>query len=236
VTHPHTIILEDASLELVPKKFWTHEACRLYEARFGIPPESQILDDNFHHAIIEKLHEREKKGRPDVVHFALLDIMSTPAYEKNFIQPIIHTLNKATIVVRDGVRPPRTELRFNGVMSKILRGDMGPAEERLFAVRAYCESRDLVKSLKAKCVFCLSTQGVLGDLRDYVAKIKNEAGDSTSVWIVGGFARGHLSEEVKSLADEVISISDRPLPAHVVTARLSYEIERSLKLFTSTLG
>jgi len=223
--HPDVIILEEASLELVPKKYWSYESCKLFEYRFGVPPESQILDDNFHHEIVEKLPRKEKRGRPDIVHFALMDIVSTPAYQESIIRPIIHTVNDETILVGDRVRIPRTELRFSGVMSKILRKQHGVAEKNLFEESGVRKTRELLKSLELDEVICLTSQGMLRDLRHYVA---SHIGDkSSTAWIVGGFARGHFTEELKGLANDLISISDRPLAAHVVTARLSYELERS---------
>lgn len=226
--HPYTIILEDSALELVPRRFWTHKSCKLYESRFGVPPNGQVLDDNFHHEIVVRLPAREKRARPDIVHFALLDIMSTPAYGENLIQPVIHTINNNAIIVQDGVRLPRTELRFGGIMSKILRNDLGPSEKKLFDFRGAMSTGELVKLLKPRKVICLSTQGVRKDLSKLVAESNIPDEKSTCIWVVGGFARGHFTEETKSLADEVISISNYQLPAHVVTARLSYEIEQSL--------
>ncbi len=227
-THPHTILLEQSSLELVPKKFWNHDSCRFVETRFGIKAENQILDDNFHHEIIQRLPDREKRGRPDIVHFALLDIMSTPAYQKKFIQPVVHTINNEVILVKDGVRLPRTELRFYGVMSKILKRKIGSSERDLFEDRGVQQMKELVKALKPGSTFCLSIEGVPKELHEFVQKSEPEDNKSTCLWIVGGFARGHFNEDVKALSNEIISISDRPLPAHVVTARLSYEIERAM--------
>jgi rRNA small subunit pseudouridine methyltransferase Nep1 len=220
-------VLEQSSLELVPKKYWNDESCRVVESRFGIKAENQILDDNFHHGIVQKLPDREKRGRPDIVHFALLDIMSTPAYQRRSIQTIIHTINDEVILVKDGVRLPRTELRFYGVMSKILRKKIGPSERDLFENRGVQKMKELVQSLNPSNTFCLSIEGVAKDLHEFVRKSNPEDDRSTRLWIIGGFARGHFNEDVKALSDEIISISDRPLPAHVVSARLSYEIERS---------
>ncbi len=224
---PHTIILEEASLELVPKKFWMHESCKLYETRFGIPPEDQILDDNFHHEIIEKLPGREKRGRPDIVHFALLDIMSTPAYQDKQIRPILHTMNNVTILIADGVRLPRTEPRFLGVMSKILRNESGPLEKKFFEVIHDQEVKSLLQVVDHDEICCLTSEGILIDLPNFVSAKAGEGKRKSLAWIVGGFARGHFKEEVKTLANDLIAISDRPLAAHVVTARLSYELERS---------
>src|ERR1700733_1295192 len=98
---PHTIILEESSLELVPKQFWSQESCRMAETRFGVSPQLQILDDNYHHKIVTSIPDSEKRGRPDIVHFALLDIVSTPAYQNGQIRPIIHTINGSVIVIKE---------------------------------------------------------------------------------------------------------------------------------------
>jgi rRNA small subunit pseudouridine methyltransferase Nep1 len=222
---PHVIILEEASLELVPKKYWSQESCKLYEARFGIPPGSQILDDNFHHDIVQKLHGKEKRGRPDIVHFALLDIVSTPAYFENLVRPVIHTRNDEVIVIKEGVHLPRTLPRFNGVMSKILQGEAGGKELDLFEFRQVQNTEDLIRSLGTRGVCCLTSQGIHRDLDKFVYEKSGSAGKGVQVWIVGGFARGHFKEHVKGLATDLVSISDHSLAAHVVTARLSFEIE-----------
>jgi rRNA small subunit pseudouridine methyltransferase Nep1 len=227
--HTHSIILEEASLELVPKRFWNHESCKIVEARFGLPPQSQILDDNFHHKIIVDMSENEKRGRPDIVHFALLDIVSTPAYLRGLIRPIIRTVNGDVILIKENVRLPRTELRFNGVMSKILRKETSLSEARLFDFKEGQTIGELVESLNLSKVSCLSTEGIEKDLSDLVATLTKETSDDSIGWIVGGFARGHFSEEVKKLADDLISISNYALASHVVTARLAYEIERYQK-------
>jgi rRNA small subunit pseudouridine methyltransferase Nep1 len=228
--YSHSIILEEASLELVPKRFWNHEACKVVEARFGIPPKSQILDDNFHHKIIATIPKNEKRGRPDIVHFALLDIVSTPAYKMDLIRPIIRTINGEVIVVKKGVRLPRTELRFYGVMSKILRSEANPYGLQLFEYRDSQTMGELLHSLNPSKVSCLSTEGIRRDLNDVVSNLTRKLPEKSCVWVVGGFAHGHFSDEVKRLADDLISISSYSLPAHVVTARLSYEIERSQKI------
>ncbi|MGI0090316.1 MAG: 16S rRNA methyltransferase, partial [Nitrososphaerales archaeon] len=128
----HSIIIEEASLELVPQKFWNHVSCKHVESRFGVQPSKQLLDDNFHHAMITKLPNPEKRGRPDIVHIALLDITSTPAYFDGLVQVYIHTVGNSTIRINGGVRLPRTFQRFSGVISKILSNETDEQEKRLF--------------------------------------------------------------------------------------------------------
>lgn len=218
----HSIILEEASLELVPEKFRKHESCKLVEQRFGVPPEMQILDDNYHHGIVSKLPNPEKRGRPDIVHFALLDIVSTPAYMEDLVEVYVHTVNNVTIKLESGVRLPRTFERFCGVMAKLLSGKLEEKESELFQVTSEMSSQ-LVSSIDAKRVVCLTTEGLPKDIVSFV----RDAHPEKILWIVGGFARGHFVEETKSLATDIISISKYPLAAHVVSARLCFAIENA---------
>jgi rRNA small subunit pseudouridine methyltransferase Nep1 len=220
----HSIILEEASLELIPEKFRKHDSCKLVENRFGIPPELQILDDNYHQQLIARLSNREKRGRPDIVHFALLDITSTPAYMEGLVEIYVHTINNMTIKILSGVRLPRTFQRFCGVMAKVLSGKMEEKEEELFEVKYEQTIDQLVSSIDSARVICLTREGIPKGLSSFVLDIHSK--QEKAAWIVGGFPRGHFGDGVKALATDIISISKYPLTAHVVTARLCFAIEQ----------
>lgn len=221
-----TIIIEEASLELVPEKYWRHSSCSLVEERFGIPPNMQILDDNYHHKIIPNLGDHFKRGRPDVVHFALLDITGTPAFIESSIDVYIHTLGNITVRVLPGVRPPRTLQRFCGVMSKMLTGRSGEAERRLFEISKGQSVRDLVDSLDSERIVSLTTEGISRDLCPFLQQSYQQV--ERVSWIIGGFPHGHFSEDVKTISSDLISVSKYSLPAHVVAARLCFAIEQSI--------
>jgi rRNA small subunit pseudouridine methyltransferase Nep1 len=221
----HTIVLEDASLEIVPKKYQNSDACKDVELKFGVKPHLQILDDNFHHVIVSKLMQREKRGRPDVVHLALLDITSTPLYSNDKVQVVIHTLGGSSIVLGKRIRIPRTLQRFCGVMSKVLAGKQEDKEKGLFLFKEDETLQELVGSLDVSTVISFSSKGILTDLSQIV---RENASSGRKAWIVGGFPHGHFSDHVRALSNQTISISESSLPAHVVTARLSYELERNL--------
>lgn len=193
--------------------------------RFGVPPSMQILDFNFHNKIVSNLKvDREKRGRPDVVHFALLDATSTPVFEEGKLGAIIHTRDGHSIRIGSNTRLPRTLQRFCGVMAKLITGNYGEEERRLFDVVKSVSLSNLISSLSVNKVISLSSQGTRANLRQLVASQKI-GGDLA--WIVGGFPHGHFKDEVLEISNEVVSISNRGLPAHVVTARLSYELEVS---------
>ncbi len=224
----NVLILEEASLELLPAKFRSSPDAKRVQERFGVSPRMQILDQNFHSKIVASLDDREKRGRPDVVHFALLDANSTPLFENGLLELFLRTRESFAIRIKTGTRLPRTLQRFCGVMAKILSGKYGDEEKKLFIIEKNRSLADLVGDLEIDKIISLSSRGFQETLRNLVARESQE--EKRIAWIIGGFPHGHFTEEVIGLSDTVVSISSKPLAAHVVTARLCYELETNLKL------
>ena len=111
-------------------------------------------------------------------------------------------------------------------MSKILSKETGSEEEEHFTFKPKQTFRELITEISPSVVFSLTRQGALRDLSEVTSNAKIEKNQKT-LWIVGGFPRGHFASEVIEFSDHVISISEFPLAAHVVTARLAYDLERS---------
>jgi rRNA small subunit pseudouridine methyltransferase Nep1 len=183
----------------------------------------QILDQNFHSTVLASLDEREKRGRPDVVHLALLDAASTPLFQDGRLRLLLRTRQGFAIEVKTGTRLPRTLQRFCGVMAKLLSGRYGAEEERLFRVEKNQSFGTLIKAERVDKVISFSTLGSSYVLRDLIASeiIVNQ----NTAWVIGGFGHGHFQRDVTELSDLVVSVSDRALPAHVVSARICYELE-----------
>ncbi len=47
--------------------------------------------------------------------------------------------------------------------------------------------------------------------------------------VVGGFPRGHFFPRDIKAFDSLVRVHERPLDAHVVAARVTYEVERRLE-------
>lgn len=217
------IILEDASLEIVPNELQRSTACKRVEQHYGTPPQRQVLDDNFHHEAMRSLKAREKRGRPDVVHFALLDITSTPLYKQDNVEVIIHTLNDESIFLKPTLRLPRTLDRFKGVMSKILTREMEESEKKLFEFNESQRFRELIEQLSPDLVVGFSRSGTRKPLSEIV---QVKSGRGRIAWVIGGFSFGSFEPDAMDYIDSLYSVSCLPLPAHVVTARICYELEK----------
>ena len=185
----------------------------------------QILDENYHHQIIRGLQNSDKRGRPDIVHLALLDISSTPAFIEELVEVYVHTVLNQTIKVKPGVRLPRTLHRFCGVLAKVLSGLADAKEDDLFELFKDETLLHLLSRVARSKVVCLTTEGRMTDILSYVKSLVVIPSNTT--WLVGGYAHGHFSEEAKAVSTDIISISKYHLPAHVVTGRLCFAIELS---------
>ncbi|MDG6903122.1 MAG: hypothetical protein JRM80_14350, partial [Nitrososphaerota archaeon] len=87
---------------------------------------------------------------------------------------------------------------------------------------------ELVKTVEPGRVFGLTVRGRLEGIPEFAADVV--AAKDPCV-VVGGFPHGHFSAEVEKAVDEFVRIDSRPLEAHVVAARVVYEIERATKGF-----
>jgi rRNA small subunit pseudouridine methyltransferase Nep1 len=60
---------------------------------------------------------------------------------------------------------------------------------------------------------------------------QNVSSENTNcAFIIGGFARGHFSNDTTAFLKRLYSIADYRLEAHVVIARIIYECEKVLHI------
>jgi rRNA small subunit pseudouridine methyltransferase Nep1 len=75
----------------------------------------------------------------------------------------------------------------------------------------------------------LSTVGVQSNAKSIV--VENISVESTDcAFVIGGFAKGHFSNNTLALLNRVYSIAEYRLEAHVVIARMLYECEKLLHI------
>jgi rRNA small subunit pseudouridine methyltransferase Nep1 len=68
---------------------------------------------------MKKLEESEKRGRLDIVHFALLEALGSPLNREGLLQTYVHTINDYVITVNPETRLPRNYNRFVGLMEQL---------------------------------------------------------------------------------------------------------------------
>lgn len=84
---------------------------------------------------------------------------------------------------------------------------------------------DLIKMIKPDMVIGLSAVGVESKVQKIAENARNF---DHCAFVVGGFAKGHFSENVAKGLGPIYSINNIALEAHVVIARILYECENLL--------
>ncbi len=214
------LVISEAALELIPESLWKDPSVRSDVKRRGQEPGSILLDRSIHHSAMLKLKDGYRRGRPDLVHLTLLSATSTPLHQAGEARVYIHTADDVVLQFGEGARPPKSYARFRNLMEKML---VERPESGLVSVRESTLPQ-LLKSVGAEHAVGLSVQGApvrLENLAEDLVKLKDPA------VVVGGFPRGHFLPGDLRAFDALARIHEKPLDAHVVAARVIYEVEKA---------
>ncbi|MEM3583697.1 MAG: ribosome biogenesis protein, partial [Nitrososphaerales archaeon] len=183
---------------------------------------------SYHHSAILKLKNADKRGRPDIVHFSLLEATSSPLYLKGFMKIYVHNINDEIIEIKESVRLPKSYFRFEGLMEKLFkeRKIVSPNNKTLLEIKNQ-SFKELISDIKPSIIIGLSR---LGEKNDFEGVAKELVKYDRPAFVVGGFPRGHFSKSIALEFDKLYSCHELSLEAHLVIARIVYEFEKQLKI------
>jgi len=220
-------VLAESALETIPKDLWRHPAVKRHSKRSRKHPQLLLLDRSYHHAAMKTLAENEKRGRPDIVHFALLEALGSPLNKEGLLQTYVHTINNYIIKVESEARLPKNYNRFVSLMEQLFElGKVPPNGPALLKLEPKTLPQ-LLREISPTRVVAFSRKGKPSTLEDVVAKL---SGEKRPAVIIGGFPHGHFSATTIQLADELVCIDEETLEAWTVTSRVIYEYERAIFL------
>ncbi|MDQ3962023.1 MAG: ribosome biogenesis protein [Thermoproteota archaeon] len=204
-----------------------HAAVRNHCRRLQQKSSEILLDRSYHHAAMKQLLYSWKRGRPDIVHFALMEALSTPLFMNRMLRVYVHTINDKIITIADNLRIPKSYFRFERLMASLFRDNLIKSNEGTILMEISDGTfSDLIDIIKPDMVIGLSTVGVQSKAQKVAENAQSV--DHPSL-VVGGFAKGHFSENVTRSLGPTYSISNIALEAHVVIARILYECEKLLE-------
>ena len=217
------LILAESALEIIPSSIQNHISVITHSKKLKKNPSEILLDNSWHFAAMRGIKDELKRGRPDLVHFSILEATSIPLYKENKVKVFVHTNQDKVIYFGESVKIPKSYHRFEGLMEKLFLEktiefdgkELLKIEEKSFS--------DLVEELKPSKVIGFSKNGQKKSLETIV----NEMTENCCL-VVGGFQKGHFSEEVQTKVDDLVSIGDFSYEAHVIIARTLYEYEKTI--------
>ena len=222
-----TLILAESALETIPKDLWRHPAIKRHSKKLRKSPQLLLLDRSYHHAAMKALLENEKRGRPDIVHFALLEALGSPLNKERLLQVYVHTLNNYVIKVKPETRLPRNYSRFVSLMEQLFKlGKAPPNGKTLLKLESKTLSQ-LLSEINPTYVVAFSTAGAPHTIEEVTSRLSNE---EKPIAIIGGFPHGHFSAITLQSVDELVRIDSEMLEAWTVTSRVIYEYECAISL------
>jgi rRNA small subunit pseudouridine methyltransferase Nep1 len=218
-----SLVIAESALELVPLELQRHNSVIASARRFNKKPSEILLDISWHFAAMKGIKNEIKRGRPDLVHFSLLEACSIPLYFENKLNVFVHTIDDKVISVGQNVRLPKSYHRFIGLVEKLYAtGKIKESDNTLLEIKNM-NFGNLIKKINPKQIVGLSSKGIKSSYQ----KLSEEIGDNTCI-VVGGFSKGQFSDSIRTYFDKEISVDKEPLEAHIIISRVLYEYEKRI--------
>lgn len=224
-----SIIFVESALECItflPK----HERGSLKLQHKGKKPlKKTILDVSIHNHLMNNLPEKNKRGRPDIIHTALLLALGARLNKQGYLQIYIHTRNDEIITINPEVRIPRNYNRFVGLMEQLfeVKTIPSPTERPLLALTSQT-LEDLLHHLEPDLIL-LFTENAPVLNKETIQNLLLEK--IKVVILIGGFPHSDFSEKVYKIPAIKVSIYSEPLDTLVVLSYVIQLAEETLKLF-----
>ncbi|MDH5432179.1 MAG: ribosome biogenesis protein [Nitrosopumilus sp.] len=219
-----SLILSESSLELVPTELKHHPSIIAHARKLGKHTSEILLDNSWHFAAMKGIENELKRGRPDLVHFSILEATTIPLYLQNKMKLFVHTLDDKVIFFGKNVRIPKSYHRFEGVIEKLFQKKKITAKDDDFLLKIEEKTfSQLIDEINPSKVIGFSTQGT----KSTYEKIAKEISDDTCI-VLGGFQKGHFSNSIENKITDLYSVGDESFEGHVVIARMLYEYEKTI--------
>ncbi len=221
-----SLVLAEASIELVPREIVGHPAVLSWAHRKRKDPRHLILDQNYHFSAIQKLGRVGlRRGRPDITHFCLLLALGSPLNMRGQLRCYVHTLEDKIIKVDPKTRLPRSTDRWVSLLEQLYEEKViPPAGPTLLSLQRGTMAT-LLDEVQPDIVVALTTEGELRPMEQVAQRL---ADHKHPVLLVGGFPEGHFSKRIIECVKESYRIDRRRLEAWTVVARATYDYERAI--------
>lgn len=222
-----TIILAESALEPIPREIWTHPSIRSFSKRRGKHPRLIVLDRSYHHFAMKNLPNSEKRGRPDIVHFCLLEALGSPLNKEGLLRTYVHTINDYVISIEPETRLPKNFNRFIGLIEDLFERRCVPPSGKTLLSLEEKGLAELIRTIDPTYIIAFERGGEPKTFEEVALKLAEE--DRPAV-LVGGFPHGEFSEGIIKLANETVCVDPEVLEAWIVVSRVIYEYERAIGL------
>ena len=169
-----SLILAESSLELVPRELNSHPSVISHAQKLGKKPSEILLDNSWHFAAMKGIKYEIKRGRPDLVHFCILEATTIPLYKKNKIKIYIHTIDDKVIYFGDNVNIPKSYHRFEGLIEKLFLDKTIESNGNVLLEIKDKSFSDLIDEIKPSKVVGFSTKGKKNSFENTISEMSED--------------------------------------------------------------
>lgn len=210
------IFLVECGLEIIPKNLRNHPSVKknIKEQNYS----SQLLDNALHHSAMNKLPNFKKRGRPDILHACLLNILGSPANKAGFIKTYVHTVHNRIFELDPEIKIARNYNRFKGLMAKVLIESDISTNGKYLIRELNSDLNQLILSFHdTEIILCSSRGKVFSDYSELFNKVN---APKNYLVIIGGFQKGYFTNDFSKITTNQISISQYSLDAWIVVSKI----------------
>ena len=218
-----SLIISESALELVPFELEDHPSVVSHARKLGKYPSEILLDNSWHFAAMKGIKNEIKRGRPDLVHFSILEATTIPLYLQNKLNLFVHTIDNKVISFGKNVHLPKSYHRFEGVIEKLYQEKKIMTKNELLLEIKEQTFSELIDEINPSKIIGFSTEGELSSYE----KIASQISDDSCI-VIGGFQKGHFSDSVQNTITDLFSIGNESFEGHIVTSRILYEYEKTI--------
>jgi len=186
-----------------------------------------LLDGAIHRPIVDSLENREKRGRPDIIHHSLLNIVYSPLFKQGKIQVFIHTRNNLCLRIPSQWRVPVNYNRFCGLFSQLLLKKRVPLSGEPILTVTHCTlSKLLHQFADSEIYLCdIPSESVGGTV--IIKNLMDLFPFSSGVFLIGGFQYGESEFETTDINQDLVllTIYDEVKPTWVIVAKIIQWLE-----------
>ena len=218
-----SLIISESALELIPFELENHPSVVSHARKLGKYPSEILLDNSWHFAAMKGIKNEIKRGRPDLVHFSILEATTIPLYLQNKLNLFVHTVDDKVIHFGKNVHLPKSYHRFQGVIEKLYQEKKIMTKNELLLEIKEQTFSDLIEEINPSKIIGFSTEGKLSSYE----KIATQISDDSCI-IIGGFQKGHFSDSIQNKITDLYSIGNESFEGHIITSRILYEYEKTI--------
>jgi rRNA small subunit pseudouridine methyltransferase Nep1 len=218
-----SLIISESALELVPFELEDHPSVVSHARKLGKYSSEILLDNSWHFAAMKGIKNEIKRGRPDLVHFSILEATTIPLYLQNKLNLFVHTIDDKVIHFGKNVHLPKSYHRFEGVIEKLYQEKKIMTKNELLLEIKEQTFSELIDEINPSKIIGFSTEGELSSYE----KIASQISDDSCI-VIGGFQKGHFSDSVQNTITDLFSIGNESFEGHIVTSRILYEYEKTI--------